>query len=557
MAQMETKETLSATTDSPSAPPAASAARQLASLKQEWYAKAQAHQRAGELKEAEALYRHILSFEPTQAEVLSRLGTVRLLLGNREDCVIYLGLSLHLNPKQVDTLNNRGIALRGLRRHDEALASYDAAIKLKPDYAEAYNNRGNILLDLRRYEDALASFDHALELKSNYGDAHNGRGRALSGLKRPAEAIRSFDQAIAINPNHADAHNNRGFALAELRDHEAALNSFDQAAAINPNHVSADLSRGMMRMLKGDYQEGWRHYERWRVKQKRGRNHGFEQQLWTGVEPIADKTILLWGEQGLGDEIQFSRYATLLAEMGAKVILEVHPHLKQLLATMPIANDFTVIGRGDPVPPFDWHASVVSLPLHLGANLENIPFNRRYVFPDQRSTAQWARRVEQHSKRQLRVGLVWAGSEQLALDAQRSIEFALLEPLLKIPNVSFYSLQKGDKATEQLRAHSLGNLLVDWTAELNDFSDTAALIDNLDLVIGVDTSVMHLAGALGKPAWLLNRLNTCWRWLLEREDSPWYASMRIFRQTTQDEWPPVIEQASEALRKMLPGTKHT
>ena len=519
----------------------------------EWFKQAKAHQQAGALQEAEVLYRRILSFVPDHVEALSRLGTIRLMLGHREDCVILLGISLRFNPAQADALNNRGIALRGLGRHQEALASYNGAIVLKPDYAEAYNNRGNVLFDLKKFQDALTSYEHALKLRPEYADAFNGQGRALACLKRHAEAIASFDAAIAINPKYADAYDNRGAVLHELSQHEAAIASFDQAAEVNANHYGADLRRGLIRLLCGNYLEGWAYYDRWRSRQKRGRNQGFESTLWRGEQPIADKTVLIWGEQGLGDEIQFSRYVGQVSDMGAHIVLEVAPPLKALLSSLPVAGNFSVIARGEAVPHFDLHASVVSLPMLLGAELESIPLSRRYLFADQKKSAQWARRMEKQPKTTLRVGIAWAGSPKLPMDKQRSIPLALLAPLFEITGVSFYSLQKGDTSVAELHASPWKHLMVDWTEDLQDFADTAALVDNLDLVICVDTSVVHLAGALGTPVWLLNRFNTCWRWLLDREDSPWYASVKVFRQPSLGDWTGAVQLLVQALQQRVRG----
>ena len=289
-------------------------------------------------------------------------------------------------------------------------------------------------------------------------------------------------------------------------------------------------------MLLGDFDRGWKKHEwRWQTAQLKNAKRNFLRPLWLGSEEIEGRTILLHAEQGLGDTIQFCRYVPLLAGRGARVILEVQKPLRELMTTLTGAVQ--VVSRGDPLPPFDLHCPLLSLPLAMATRLETIPSAVPYLAAGESKTGAWQKRLGADEKP--RIGIVWAGSPRKELpganriDGQRSISFDQLAPLFQIAECAFYSLQKGDDAVRQLRASSWRHAVVDWTDDLQDFSDTAALMENLDLIVSVDTSVAHLAGALGKPFWLLNRYNTCWRWLADREDSPWYPTARLFRQEFQ------------------------
>jgi hypothetical protein len=280
----------------------------------------------------------------------------------------------------------------------------------------------------------------------------------------------------------------------------------------------------------------------------------FPQPLWRGDVDIKERTILIYSEQGLGDTIQFCRFAKLVSRHGAKIILEVHPELGSLLSSLDPC--ISVITRGDKIPEFDYHTPLMSLPLAFKTTLDDIPNQIPYLSAPEGKTSAWRDRLGKHEKP--RIGLVWAGNPRKdlhndRLDRQRSIEFDRLAPLFDATDGEFYSLQKGDDAVAQLHHSALRQRVIDWIDDLHDFSDTAALVENLDLVIAVDTSVAHLAGALGRPFWLINRYNTCWRWLLDREDSPWYPTARIFRQPRWGDWASVIDRIASELRGWRPA----
>jgi tetratricopeptide (TPR) repeat protein len=415
------------------------------------------------------------------------------------------------------------MVLCGLKRRHEALVSYDRALALRPAMAAAHYNRGNILHELRRFDEALASYDRALALRPDYAEAHFNRGNALHVLKRFEEALASYHRALALRPDYAEAVANRGATLHDLKRYDEALVSYDRAQALRPDFADAHYNEAMCRLLLGDFDRGWQKHEwRWETAQLRNGRRNFPQPLWLGSEEIKGKTILLHAEQGLGDTIQFGRYAPLVVERGAHVILEVQKPLRELMNTLPGA--IQVVSKGDPLPEFDLHCPLLSLPLAFATRLETIPSAMPYLSARESKLRSWDERLGKHAKP--RIGVVWAGNPRKELpganriDGQRSMAFDQLAALFQLIGCDFYSLQKGDDAVQQLRASPLRHAIVDWADDLHDFSDTAALIENLDLVISVDTSVAHLAGALGKPFWLLNRYNTCWRWLADREDSP-------------------------------------
>jgi tetratricopeptide (TPR) repeat protein len=506
-------------------------------------------------EEALASYDRAITLRPDYAEAHSNRADALTALERFEQALGACDRALMLRRDFVEAHANRGNALHELKRFEEALASHDRALTLRPDYAEAHSNRGNALHELKRFEEALASYDRALTLRPDYAEAHSNRGNALQELRRFEEAIVSYDRALALRSDLAEAYSNRGNALKELARFDEALASYDRALAVRPDFADAHFNEGMCRLLIGDLYRGWAKSEwRWETEQIRNAKRSFSQRLWLGSDEIASKTILLHAEQGLGDTIQFCRYAPLVVERGARVILEVQRPLHDLMRTLSGApsDAVQIVSAGDPLPDFDLHCPFLSLPLAFATRLETIPSGRSYLSATAEKTRAWRERLGKREKP--RIGLVWAGNPRKELpganriDGQRSVTVDRLAPLFQVTACEFFSLQKGDDAVRQLRDSDLCRQVIDCTDDLRDFSDTAALIENLDLVISVDTSVAHLAGALGKPFWLLNRYNTCWRWLLDREDSPWYPIARLFRQDATRQWDPVIARVAAALQ---------
>jgi tetratricopeptide (TPR) repeat protein len=544
------------------------------------------HRQQGDLPKAEGLISKALAIKPGMAEAHSNLGVVLIELRRFEEALFSCDRALALQPSYAEALSNRGLALYELKRLDEALASYDRALALRPDYAEALinrgnalcelkrfdeavaiydralalrpdlaetlSNRGNALCELKRFDEAVASYDRALALRPDYAEALLNRGAVLQELERDTEAVASYDRALALRPDFAEALSNRGTALYELKRLDEALASYDRALALRSDYAEAHHNEAHCRLLIGDFNRGWEKYEwRWKTRKATEQKRNFAQPLWLGTDDIAGKTILLHAEQGFGDTIQFCRYVPRVVDRAARVIVEVERPLHELISTLP--GGARIVSRGDPLPDFDIHCPLLSLPLAFRTRLETIPSEIPYLFAAEKKTNAWRERLGQHEMP--RVGLVWSGSSRKEqrdanrIDRQRSIAFDQLAPLLEITECEFYSLQKGDDPVAQLHNSPLHQRVIDWTADLHDFSDTAALIENLDLVITVDTSVAHLAGALRKPFWLINRFNTCWRWLLDREDSPWYSTARIFRQPSWGDWTSVIHKIAFELRR--------
>jgi len=503
-----------------------------------------------------ASYDRALALRPGYAEAHCNRGATLHALKRYAEALAACDQAVALQPDYAEAHANRANTLTALRRYDEALEACGRALALTPEYAEAFCYSGDALHGLQRFDDALVGFDQALTLRPAYADAHCNRGATLHALKRYEEALAACDRCIALQPDHAQAHCNRGVTLQDLMRCDEALESYDRALVLRPDFASAHNNAALCRLLVGDYERGWQEHEwRWQTDQLADESRSFPQPLWLGSGELAGKTILLHAEQGFGDTLQFCRYVPLVAAHGARVTLEVQPPLKELMRSLEGAAQ--VISRGEPPPAFDLHCSLLSLPLALCTRLDTIPARTPYLAAPEDKARAWRDRFAGHEKR--RIGLVWAGNPRKELancfrvDALRSMEFAQLAPLLEVSDCEFYSLQKGDDAIRQLRESSLRQQLVDWTDELRDFSDTAALIENLDLVVTVDTAVAHLAGALNKPVWLLNRYNTCWRWLLDREDSPWYPTARLFRQDASRDWDGVVTRVCAALREFARG----
>jgi tetratricopeptide (TPR) repeat protein len=503
------------------------------------------HQR-GRLVEAELLYRNILRMAPNDFNAQHLLGVLKHQQGQNAEALKLIKAALRQRPNEVVALANCGAVLNELRRFDETLAVCAKAIALKPDHAEAHNNCGLALKELKRAPEALASFERAITLKPNYVDALNNRGTALHALRRFEEALASYDAAIALRPNYAEALNNRGITRYELKRLGEALTDFDKAIALKPQYAHAHWNRAQLRLLTGDFDRGWAEHE-WRLQSNAFLQRDFPQPLWLGNEAIDGKTILLHAEQGLGDTIQFCRYVPLVAERGARVILEVQDPLRRLVSGL--AGAAQIISKGDPLPAFDCQCPLLSLPLALQTRLETVPSRMPYLHALPEASNDWAALLGPKSRP--RIGIAWSGNPGHRKDQDRSISLHALLPLLTV-DATFVSLQKDVRPAEVALLDRTGEIL-DFATSLNDFSDTAALLSRLDLVVTVDTSIAHLAGALGKPVWVLLSYVPDWRWLLDRDDSPWYPTARLFRQDDSRTWDGAITRVREAAGKFLQG----
>jgi tetratricopeptide (TPR) repeat protein len=546
---------------------------------------ANAAHRAGHADKAERLYSEVLRHRPNEFDALHLLGllkyqrgrfpeALRLISaalksnGRSADAWSNLGLVLHaqgdlekaltsydqalaLKPDHPDVHNNRGTTLNSLGRRDAALASFDRALAVRPDYVAARYNRGTTLFALGRYEEALACFDAALQFVPDHPEVLCHLGNALLRLGRVAEAEASYGRAADLAPGNALILHNHALALRHTGRPRDALKRADQALRLRPQYAAARFEQALALLALGDLKRGFAAFEsRWDTNEFLPQRRDFAVPLWLGQEDLAGKTLLLHAEQGFGDTLQFVRYVPLLARTGVKIVLEVQHELKALLSGVEGAAN--VIGRGDPLPPFDRHCPLMSLPLAAQTELEIIPANVPYIAAERDKISHWARHLAAYEGRR-KVGLVWAGAPRphdanaSAIDARRSMTLRHFAPLGTIAGVQFFSLQKGGSSAQAYQPPD-GLPLADFTADLHGFEDTAALIANLDLVICVDTAVAHLAGALAKPVWVLSRFDACWRWLDGRQDSPWYPTTRLFHQKAPGAWEDVVVRVRDALR---------
>ncbi len=502
-----------------------------------------------------AAYERAATLNPKYADPLYNRGNLFKDQCRWEDAVASYDLAIARRRDYAEAFCNRGICLAALKRPDAALASYDRAIAVNAAYPAAFYNRGNVLCELRRWQEAVASYDRTIRLQPGYAEAHANRAVPLAEMAQFGEALASCARAVELKPSLKEAHVNRAGVLLAMHRVDEAIASYDAAIAVAPADASAHVSRGMARLLSGDFAGGWSDYEwrwrdttRWVIEEKRA----FGQDLWLGHEPLQGRTLFLHSEQGYGDIIQFCRYATLVAELGARVLLEAPPALAGLLES--VAGVTRVIIRGEPLPPFDYYCPLMSLPLALKTQLATIPAAVPYLAPGSEARRRWCARLGERRAR--RVGLAWSGGfrpsrpEMWSAHARRNLPLAALAEL-EADGLEFYSLQKGEPAESELAGLAApdwrGPKIRDLTGDIRDFSDTAALIEQLDLVISVDTAVAHLAGALGKPVWILNRYDGCWRWLLDRGDSPWYPTARLYRQERAGDWAGVIARVNADL----------
>jgi len=478
------------------------------------------------------------------AEAFSNLGKAFLEQQHYAEALASCDQAIALNPALATAHAIRGSALGELERYDEAFASWDRAIALKPDFAEVHSSRATALAKLGRHDEAFASWDRAIALNPDFAAVPFNRGNTLHALNRLEEALESYDRALGIKPDYAEALNNRGNVLSDLKRFPEAMSSFERAIELDANLASAHWNLALCHLQLGDFAPGWRGYEwRWNKEPLQKVRRAFAQPLWLGVEPLVGKTILLHSEQGLGDTLQFCRYARMVAALGAKVVLEVQPPLLPLLAGL--GNDVEVLPKGSALPAFDCHCPLLSLPLAFGTELHTVPAGPPYIRSDPARAGAWEAAMGRKSRP--RIGIVWSGSVGLENDRNRSLALAQMLPLLSY-RAEWVSLQKEVRRTDAdlLAAHTeirhFGNAL-------KDFADTAVLVELMDLVVTVDTGVAHLAGAMGKPVWILLPFSPDWRWLLDREDSVWYPTARLFRQTAIGDWASVIDRVGVELAK--------
>lgn len=523
--------------------------------------------------------------------------------GRLDEALLDLSKAIKYNPKFAEAYNNRGTIYKRLNKKEEAEKDFKKAVQFKSDYDEAFCNLGLVTAELGNITAAKKYLDEAIRLNPNKALSYYNRGRFLFELKEFDNSINDYNKAIELNPNYAQAYNNKGTVYQDQGDFETAYNCYNEAIRSDPNYVSAYFNRGtvagalgnmslalenydialklnpdqaeqdiiettlreiefnksLILLLKGDYIKGWELYKNRFDEMKNTapvveRGKPFTAPQWFGEESLKDKTILVYTEQGFGDTFQFCRYLKLLSDLGATVIFEVEAALIEPLKTLEGVD--SLIGKGSEIPHYDYHSPLLTLPMIFKTTVDTIPAGNAYLKSDPKKVEYWRNKM---SSNKFKIGLVWSGGfrpnqpKAWGVNKRRNLPLEKLARLKEI-NAEFYSLQKGEPAEsefkELLSTGWDGPDIIDFTSEFYTFADTGALIENLDLVISVDTSTLHFAAALGKPVWLLNRFDTCWRWFLDREDSPWYPTLKIYRQDSPGNWEYVIDKVIEDLKKI-------
>lgn len=539
---------------------------------------------AGQLPEAIRLYKKALKRQERDPQVLFLLGTACFQFGQKKDGIKYVQESIGLIPNPIAYNNlgtmlvltgepesgiaafdkaiaietnyaeaycNKAAALEGLMRHQESLQCCNRAIELEANYPLAYLNQGNAYQSLRKFDEAMVSYDHALQLIPAYAEAFLNRSAVLRKLGGPYDALESSARAIALKPDYAEAYNAQGNAQLELGRFAEALQSYDKAIEIKPEYPESFWNKSLLLLMQGFFLEGWSLYE-WRrlLAETKWQYYKFSKPEWCGKDSIQGKRLMIYAEQGLGDTIHFCRYLPLLCELGARVVFEVPECLAELVSTLKAP--LQIVARGHPVPEFDAYCPLMSLPLALKTTVETIPADIPYLWAEANKIAEWEARIGQEKK--LRVGLAWSGSSSHNKDVGRSVPLKTLLSLASLP-IELHSLQKEYRDADLIVLETAPNIHQHQDL-LNDFSDTAALAACMDVIISVDTSVAHLAGALGKQTFVMLPLIPDFRWMLDRNDSPWYPSAKLFRQLCYGDWESVVHAIKEQLNQLLCDLGH-
>lgn len=482
------------------------------------------HHQTGRLVEAEALYQKIIATDPNHSDALHLLGVVSADFG----------------------------------RHDQAVALIEQALKLRPDGYLYYSNLGNVLRAQGKYEEAVTRYEQAIAAKPDYTEAHSNLGTALLDQGKYEAAVASFERAIALKPDYAEASCNLGIAAVDFDRLEQAAGHFRRAITYRPDLAEAHYCLGQTLLREGNFEEGWPEYDwRWKLREYgwlRNIHGNFPQPLWNG-EPLNGRTLLVYGEQGLGDAFQFCRYIPDVAAMGGKVIFAAHPRIIRLIGSLVgLTPNVTIVPMDKPpLPPFDLHSPLLSLPRILKVRLDEPSNHVPYLQAEAPLVEQWRQRLSQPEG--LRIGIAWQGNPLGKIDRGRSLPLAAMAPLAAIPGVRLISLQQRDGLDQ------LDNLPPGMTVErlgadvdaVGAFIDTAAIMANLDLIVTSDTSTCHLAGALGRPVWVALKKIADWRWLRDRSDSPCYPTMRLFRQPKMDDWDSVFQSMAALLGQVVRG----
>ena len=504
------------------------------------------YQNKGDIANAKEAYQQVVKIQPGNFECWHILGIFEYQNNNFEEALKIFKKVVSIQPRFAPVHSNMGLVLQELKRYDEAVTSYDKALELDITLFAAHNNRGNVYKDLGEFERALASYQAAIVCVPDYPEGLYNIAEIYKILHQWDNSLSYYNRAIYSRNHYAEALNNRGLILQFLNRVDEAIQSFDKTLEIWPDYAPAHSNKSLALLLLGHYRAGWEEHEwRWRMKEFTSVQRNFKQPQWVGQgmqgdsgDSLRGKTIFIHCEQGIGDTLQFCRYLPYVLESGAQVLFEVQGVVHTLM--QQIIDPAFLLKQGDPIPDFDFHCPLISLPYALRDRLEQIPVKQGYLKSDSNRREKWQNKLG--VKLKPRIAIVWSGNIHHHNDAFRSLPIQTLLPyLLEIgKNFELVYLQK------EYRVGELGLLaqipgFQNWSDSIEDFEDTAAICDLVDLVITVDTSVTHISGALGRATWLMLPFAPDWRWLMDRVDSPWYPSLKLYRQQAISDWNSVLD----------------
>lgn len=511
------------------------------------------HHQAGRLQQAEGLYRLILQNSPNHSIALHSFGVLLSQKGENQLAVELISKAIAANPQMPQFHNSLGLVLESLGKLDEAIEAYHQAVKLAPDFAEAFHNMAIVLQSQERYDAAVEKCKKAISINPDYAQVYNTIGYCLDMQGKDTDALENYNKAVQLAPDYAEAYNHLGTIHSAHGRYDKAIENYKRAIQIDSNYAEAHWNLAPSLLITGNLAQGWEEYK-WRLHfdlEMLTYPHHYEKPHWDGSSFVG-KRLLVHYEQGLGDTINFVRYVSMVKSRGGTVILEVRKPLCSLLRGLGGVDELIEASfYNKPTVDFDLHVSIMDLPQIFGTTLETIPAEIPYICTDPAKVAYWRDKL---SSVDFKVGIVWSGSPMYERNHLRSCKLADFAPLSMIDGVKLYALQKGESAG-QIEELAGQISVVNLGEQFEDFTDTAAAIENLDLIISIDTSVPHLAGAMGKPVWLLLCSAHEWRWLLDRQDSPWYPTMRIFRQTKPQRWDIVFQSVAEQLQVLLSKQK--
>ncbi len=505
--------------------------------------------------EALACFKQAAELEPREPEGHFHVGNALLKQEKWTEAEAAYRACLALKPDHLEALVNLGFALGEQQRSQEAEACYRQALQIKSDVPEIHQNLANVLRDRGELDEAVGLYHRALELRPDYAKAHVNLGVALIALGQIGAAVDHLQRGVAIETDFAEAYNSLGAAVSVLRRFDEAHAHYEHAIRLKPDYADAHWNQSLLWLLQGNFERGWAAYEwRWRCRRTMPQP-SYPQPVWDG-SPLDGRTILLYGEQGLGDTLEFVRYARIVKGFGGRVVVQCQRPLLPILASCPGIDQ--LVAQGEAPPQFDVQAALMSLPLILGTVAHNIPGEVPYLAADTGLIEHWRRQLA--PLRGFRVGIAWQGNTRYPWDRHRSTTLAHFEPLARVPGVQLISLQKAAASQAggpRLKVPAAGGEfeVASFGGQVDElsgpFMDTAAMITNLDLVVSVDTSIGHLAGALGAPTWLALNYSGDWRWLVDRRDTPWYPTIRLFRQQQPGDWPGVFREMADELQKLV------